>query len=332
MAVAGVPVWWLAMHFVVAIAGTWLARRYALRRSLIDQPGDRRSHRQATPRGGGVGVVCALLLAFGWLASAFPAERLPLLAAGTGTLLVAAIGWVDDHRPLAALPRLLVHVVAATLLGGALAAHGAAPLLCVSAGLLALVMINVWNFMDGIDGLAASQAAIAAGGYLVVGPGGGAGWLAAALMAGALGFLPFNMPKARVFLGDVGSGALGFAIAAVVAWAGVELSWESRGLLLLPLVAFGVDAGLTLASRILHGQRWWEPHVMHAYQRWARRAGHGRVTLAYAGWTLVAVALMAWLMAAGTSARMAVAGAFVLSGACAWRLLRDRYPHMEGAE
>jgi UDP-N-acetylmuramyl pentapeptide phosphotransferase/UDP-N-acetylglucosamine-1-phosphate transferase len=263
MAVAGVPVWWLAMHFVVAIAGTWLARRYALRRSLIDQPGDRRSHRQATPRGGGVGVVCALLLAFGWLASAFPAERLPLLAAGTGTLLVAAI---------------------------------------------------------------------AAGGYLVVGPGGGAGWLAAALMAGALGFLPFNMPKARVFLGDVGSGALGFAIAAVVAWAGVELSWESRGLLLLPLVAFGVDAGLTLASRILHGQRWWEPHVMHAYQRWARRAGHGRVTLAYAGWTLVAVALMAWLMAAGTSARMAVAGAFVLSGACAWRLLRDRYPHMEGAE
>jgi UDP-N-acetylmuramyl pentapeptide phosphotransferase/UDP-N-acetylglucosamine-1-phosphate transferase len=319
------------MHFLVAFAGTWLARRYALRRALIDHPGERRSHAQPTPRGGGVGVVVALLAALGGLAWAFPSERWLLLAAATGLLLVAATGWVDDHRPLAALPRLAVHALAAALLGGALAAHGASPWLCVGSALLALVLVNVWNFMDGIDGLAASQAALAAGGYLAVAGGGVAGWLAASLLAGSLGFLPFNIPSARVFLGDVGSGALGFAIACIVALLALQLTWESRGLLLLPLVAFGVDAGLTLASRIVHKQRWWEPHVTHAYQRWARRCGHAPVTLAYAGWTLAAVVLMAWLVDGGWLA-FGVAGTFVLSGVYAWRVLMDRYPDMEGME
>ena len=332
MAIAGVQACWLAMHCVVALAGTWLARGYALRRALLDHPGERRSHHQATPRGGGLGIAVALLAALAWLAWTFPGERLPLLAAAAGLLLVAATGWIDDHRPLPPVPRLLVHVLAAAGFAVALALHGSPPWACVAAGVLALVLVNVWNFMDGIDGLAASQAAIAAGGYLLLGVGGAAGWFAAALMAASLGFLPFNLPKARVFLGDVGSGTLGFAIAVAVALACLRLPATTWGLLLLPLAAFGIDAGLTLASRILHRERWWEPHVSHAYQRWARRSGHGLVALAYAGWTLVGVALMLRLPATGPWA-LVVGGTFGLASAYAWRDLRNRREQgMEGTE
>lgn len=332
MGVAGVPAWWLAVHFLVALAGTWAARRYALHRSLIDHPGERRSHQQATPRGGGLGIVIALLLALGWLAWTLPGMRLPLLAAAAGLLLVAGVGWADDHRPLPALPRLLVHAMAAVLFAAALFVHGESPWLCLGAGLLALVLVNVWNFMDGIDALAASQAAIVACGYLLLGIGGAAAWLAAALVVAALGFLPFNLPRARVFLGDIGSGALGFAIACVLALSWARLPESEWGLLLLPLAAFGIDAGLTLASRILNGERWWEAHVSHSYQRWARRSGHSRVAVAYAGWTLAGVVLMLSLPADGWWTR-AAAGLFLAAGAYAWWNLRSRGEQlMEGTE
>lgn len=332
MAVAGVPAWWLAVHFLVALAGTWAARRYALHRSLIDHPGERRSHQQATPRGGGLGIVIALLLAFGWLAWTLPDKRLPLLAAAAGLLLVAGVGWADDHRPLPALPRLLAHALAAALLAAALFVHGESPWLCLGAGLLAVVLVNVWNFMDGIDALAASQAAIVACGYLLLGTGGAAAWLAAALSASALGFLPFNLPRARVFLGDIGSGALGFAIACVLGLSWARLPESEWGLLLLPLAAFGIDASLTLASRILNRDRWWEAHLSHAYQRWARRCGHSRVAVAYAGWTLAGVVLMLWLPADAWWTP-AAAGLFLAAGAFAWWRSRSRGEQlMEGAE
>ena len=130
--------------------------------------------------------------------------------------------------------------------------------------------------------------------------------------------MPFNFPipsggKASIFLGDVGSGALGYLLAVLVA------------LLLLPLVACGVDATLTLARRVLRGERWWQPHVQHAFQRWARRSGHARVTFAFLGWTAVEVAFM--LFADG-SAPAVIIGAIGISclAACAawWRLQRSR--------
>ena len=125
MELAGVPAWWLAVHFALAAAGTWLARRYALRRALIDHPGERRSHGSPTPRGGGLGIALVLLLALALLAWMVPAQRVLLLAAAAGLALVAGIGWADDHRPLPALPRLLVHALASLLLAGALLWHGA---------------------------------------------------------------------------------------------------------------------------------------------------------------------------------------------------------------
>jgi UDP-N-acetylmuramyl pentapeptide phosphotransferase/UDP-N-acetylglucosamine-1-phosphate transferase len=317
MDLAGVPAWWLAMHLVAGAAGTWLARRYALRRALIDHPGDRRSHTMPTPRGGGLGIVAALLLALAWLAWAMPAARTLFVPMGVGLGMVAGIGWADDHRPLPASLRLLVHAVAAALLGGALLVHGVSPWFAACTAVLALVLVNVWNFMDGIDGLAASQGALVALGYVLWAGGGAAGWMAAALMAGLLGFLPFNLPRARVFLGDVGSGAIGFALACIVGITWRQLPESPRALVLLPLAAFGLDAGLTLASRMFKGERWWEAHVTHAYQRWARRAGHVPVTLAYGAWTLAGVVLMLQLPA-WTWWSLLAAGVYVAAGAGIW--------------
>src|SRR5690606_10848480 len=290
---------------------------------LVDQPGARRSHAEPTPRGGGIGIAFACLLAM--LAIAFDApDPSPWMAATCGLLLVAAIGWWDDHRPLPAWPRLLAHALAAACLAWALHRQGAGPLAVAAAFALVLVMINAWNFMDGINGLAASQALLCALGYAVVL---GDGWrlLALTVAAACLGFLPFNFPRARVFLGDVGSGALGYLVAALVAAGFASRPPQAWPLLLLPPLAMLADAGLTLLWRAFRGDRWWQPHVQHAYQRWSRRQGHARVAAAFAGWTFAAVALM--LQALHWPAHLALGAALagLLASAGAWRWLHLRY-------
>jgi UDP-N-acetylmuramyl pentapeptide phosphotransferase/UDP-N-acetylglucosamine-1-phosphate transferase len=284
---------WLAFAFLVALAGTWLARRYALRNAMLDLPGERRSHATATPRGGGIAIVAAMLPMLAWVAWLEPAHGPTMAAIGTGTLLVAGIGWIDDHRPLSPGLRFAVHGIAAGLLGWALLALGAGTGRAACGFGLALVLVNVWNFMDGIDGLAASQALLAALGYaLFAAAGSPVAWLALGLVAACAGFLPFNLPKARIFLGDVGSGALGYLLAALASLLLARIPWEQAPLLLLPLLAFGIDSGLTLGRRLLRGERWWQPHVQHAYQRWARARGHGRVAMAYFTWSALALAVM----------------------------------------
>jgi len=280
---------WLMLHFCIAAAGTWWARRYALRQQLMDAPGERRSHDVATPRGGGIAIVASLLVAAGVLAWQAPQERGLLLSFVGGLALVAGVGWWDDHRPLSPWWRLLAHAVAATGLAWACYASSGRWPPAIVAWLAVLVLVNIWNFMDGIDGIATTQAALCALACLFVLAGPWA-WLAGALFAACLGFLPFNFPRARIFLGDVGSGALGFALAGLLAIAArtEPPSW----LLILPMLPFLVDAGFTLLSRILSGERWWTPHVGHVYQRAARRFGHIRVTLAYlliSGVTLVLI-------------------------------------------
>ena len=124
--------WWAGGAFAVACAGTWLARRYALRRRLIDQPGERHSHQVATPRGGGIAIVLALLPLLAWLAWRAPAERPLFVAVATGLLLVAGIGWLDDHRPLSPWLRLGVHVLASACLAFGVAAGAGPAILAVS--------------------------------------------------------------------------------------------------------------------------------------------------------------------------------------------------------
>lgn len=272
----------------VSMAGTAWAIAYARRRGMLDQPGERRSHAVATPRGGGIGIVLALLLAMVWLGWRGDAGWWPIAA---GLLLVAAAGWGDDHRPLPIALRLGAHVAAGLALAWGLHLQGAGLPAVLAALVLVPVLVNAWNFMDGIDGLAVSQALLCAAGLACLL---GGNWQAVGvvLAAACLGFLPFNLPPARIFLGDVGSGALGYAMAAILAGAVASEPAAAWPLLLLPPMAMLGDSGLTLGWRVATGQRWWTPHVEHLFQRSSRRWGHGRVTTAYAVWTCVAIGIM----------------------------------------
>ena len=327
---AGVP-WWLTLHFTIGLVGTWLARGYALRHALIDQPGERRSHDTPTPRGGGIAIAVALLVALAWLALADPARTLLHVVIAVGLLLVAGVGWIDDHRPLSPWLRLATHAVAAMFLSWATFMAGGGLVVCALAFVLAMALVNIWNFMDGIDGLAASQAGLVALGYAMFAGSGPVMWLGLALLAACAGFLPFNLPRARIFLGDAGSGALGFALAALASMLLPGLDWERAPLLLLPLCAFGVDATLTLGTRMVRGDRWWLPHTEHAYQRWTRRNGrHGVATAAYAGWTLVAVAAMLVMRSQPLALIMGLVAAAYLLACLAWLRLQAKAGRIQG--
>jgi UDP-N-acetylmuramyl pentapeptide phosphotransferase/UDP-N-acetylglucosamine-1-phosphate transferase len=316
---------WIVIFFVVSLVGTWAARRYALHRQLLDLPGERRSHSIATPRGGGIAIVVSVLLALLWLIAHDPAHAAMLGAVATGLCLVAGIGWIDDHRPLPPWPRLAVQGIAAFLLAWGIHQEGGGLSTAAIAFVAAMVLVNVWNFMDGIDGLATSQALLVAAAFGLLASSGAVAWLSLALAAACVGFLPYNLPKARIFLGDVGSGALGYALAALGSWLmlGEEGSRASALLLLLPVSAFLIDASLTLAARVFAGQRWWLPHVEHAYQHWARRVhAHGRVTLGYGAWTLLATACMLVMVNAEPGFIMFTLAVVFLLGAMAWSSLR----------
>lgn len=312
---------------VIAAAGAWLARHHALRYGLLDQPGERRSHGVPTPRGGGVGIVVAWV--FGCAALGL-AGRLPAplaLAAVVGTLLVGGAGYADDHRPLSPWLRLAAHVAAGLAVAVGLLGAGAAPWLALLALAGVPVMVNVWNFMDGIDGLAASQAALAALGFALLTHGQQVAIPALLLVAACLGFLPFNFPRARIFLGDVGSGTLGFALALLAMLLLLEAGEGAvQGLLplvFLPVSAFLIDASLTLAWRMVRREKWWTAHVEHAYQRLAARIGsHGPVTLAYGIWSAGALCLAVLMAGSGFTFKLAVAGSCIAAGTLAWCVAR----------
>ncbi|MEH6414468.1 MraY family glycosyltransferase [Pseudomonas sp. CGJS7] len=311
---------WIAIYAALGAAGTWLARAYALRSKMIDQPGERRSHSVATPRGGGIAIVAAVLVATVALGLRFPQQAFLALAFGLGLLLIAAIGWIDDHRPLSALLRLVVHILAAAILAGAIWSSRGDPWLALATFVLAVGLTNVWNFMDGINGMAASQAALVALGLAWFG-GPVWGWLALALMAACLGFLPFNFPRARIFMGDVGSGAIGYAIAGLSALVAGGMG-VNAWLLLIPLAAFMVDSSLTLLRRMRRGERWWTPHTQHAYQVWSRRIGHARVTFAYTVFTALALASLHLVTEVRMGFMLCMGAGWYISGAFFWWLIQ----------
>jgi UDP-N-acetylmuramyl pentapeptide phosphotransferase/UDP-N-acetylglucosamine-1-phosphate transferase len=314
------PVWLLLLAAAAAV-GTWLARRYALRGNLMDQPGERRSHSVATPRGGGIAIVAVLVAAGLYLALIPEAMDVLWLGFVPGLLIVAGIGWWDDHRPLSPWLRLAVQAVAALSLAAAAGWQSGQWLPAVAAFGMTMVLVNVWNFMDGINGLAASQAALAALAYagLLVGAW---HWLALALLAACVGFLPFNFPRAWIFLGDVGSGALGYALAGLATAAFLALPSASVPLLLLPLCAFLVDAGFTLLGRMLRGEQWWTPHVSHLYQIGARRLGHAAVTVIYMVFGGVTLLLIYGMPRTTVVATLGAVIAVYGFGGALWVLLR----------
>jgi Fuc2NAc and GlcNAc transferase len=286
-----------------SLLGSGMVRRYALRAKLLDIPNTRSSHSAPTPRGGGLAIALAffaasLLLTFLDLLDV--RTMLALVAGGA----IAWIGFLDDKRPLSAKLRFSVHLGAALT---AVAVLGGIPAQILNGlgashnwiGLSLAVFVFVWatnlfNFMDGIDILAGSEAIyISAGGAILNLLNGGDPGLTAALLclsAATLGFLPWNWPPARLFMGDVGSGFLGFTLTVFA------VATSRRGGIPIEVWAilagvFLVDASVTLVRRMARGDPWLEAHRTHAYQHLALRwRGHLPVTLVVGsinvGWLL----------------------------------------------
>lgn len=320
---------WLLFHVLVAAGGAWLARRYALRHDLVDMPGERRSHRVPTPRSGGIGIVTALLAGGSWLLFEIQEARPVLAPALAGFAAVAAVGLVDDHRPLSPWFRLVVHAIASGMLAFGTWMAWRDPWWAAIAFLSSMVLTNVWNFMDGIDGIAATQAMLLSAALACLGATPWTTWLALGLVAACAGFLPFNFPRARLFLGDVGSGAIGFMLATLMVYVlAFSSTATSLALLILPS-AFLIDAGLTLAGRLRRGEPWWRPHALHAYQRWARRTGsHVPVTLAYAAWTAAGWWFASALQGKEEFVVLAACVAWYIAGAAGWWMLQGNGMHV----
>jgi Fuc2NAc and GlcNAc transferase len=267
-----------------------------LRRRLLDQPNARSSHSQPTPRGGGVAfvLVAAVAGSIGWFGAAFSGQpgfagtqlamsALPLLA-----LPLAVVGFFDDRHSLSAGLRYGVQLATALLV--ILVSPLPLPWLALPLLLIAVTaVINFTNFMDGLDGLVAGcmSVALAAAALRLSAP-----WPIWALVGALLGFLIWNWSPAKVFMGDVGSTFLGAVFAGMVLQAP---SWpEALGLLLVATPLLG-DAFLCVPRRLLSGQRVFQAHRLHLFQR-LHQAGwtHARVSSLYVGATAVLALALLW--------------------------------------
>lgn len=311
----------MAASFLLSAAITWLSILYARRRNLIDQPGRRRLHVEPTPRGGGIGIVVAAAMffvvpLFGVYAGSAGAAAAILF----GLIAVAAVGWWDDHFGLAAIWRLLAHIAAAVALAMALLGQDGAIVVALFA-FATTWSINLHNFMDGIDGLLGTQAlfvfcVLALLGQHYAQPVYTHALLA--LAAATLGFLPFNFPRARVFMGDVGSGALGFLIAAAIG-IGFDFGLLIPSEALIIVSAFVIDASCTLLSRMLRGRRWYSGHREHLYQWLARsQPTHTRVVALYLAWNVVVVVPALLAFEATTGYELSICAGTYALGVALW--------------
>ena len=295
-----------AIPVVAAVVAAFAIRlRLRFAASALDVPGHRSLHERPTPHGGGVGIVAAILLLGWWLA--IPAQWL------LGVAVLAALSWVDDHHPLPFWLRLPVHLLVA---GGVVFLQvdaltwGA----FIMAGLIAW-SINAYNFMDGADGLAGSMAVAGFGAYAV------AFALAqqptwaifcCVIVAASVVFLCFNWHPAQIFMGDIGSIPLGF-LAGGLGWLGVELQCWPAWFPLMAFAPFWLDASVTLVRRLCRGERVWEAHREHYYQRMVRSGlTHAQMTRRWAG-----------LMGAGggLAGGLLLQPAFQTVGLMAWSLV-----------
>lgn len=285
--------WFIPVAAGLSFLLTAALRMYAISRSLMDVPNARSSHVVATPRGGGVAIVLAFIMSLVFLYGAgLTSPSIFFAIAGSG-IFIAIIGFMDDHGHIAARWRLLGHFAAATWL---LVWMGGLPAIDlfgiqvdlgwaghVLAAFYLVWLLNLYNFMDGIDGIASVEAISACLGACLL------YWLAGLdtliwgpllLAVSVAGFLCWNFPPAKIFMGDAGSGFLGITLGGLslqAAWVYTPMLW---GWLIL-LGVFIVDATFTLIRRLSRAERVYEAHRSHAYQFASRRFGkHLPVTLA----------------------------------------------------
>ena len=284
-AIAGV------VAFAVAAGAAWLVARNASKLGLLDIPNERSSHQSSTPRGGGIGIVAGVAAGLLVLLAAGIRLDKELVVLLVGTAVIAVLGAIDDLRSIRARYRIAVQLVVAigiVIWIGGVPRLPLPPPLDVYIGWLGIPLAVVWlvgvtnfyNFMDGIDGLAAGQAVASCSGVVLAVWAAGAIELAFVLAAAAIGFLVLNSPPARIFLGDVGSTSLGFAIA------GLPLLAPADG---RPMALFAVAVGLslflldpleTLVRLVRAGHRLGRAHRAHSYQALASSRDHHRAVTA----------------------------------------------------
>ncbi len=297
-------------------------------RLATDIPNDRSLHTRPTPRIGGWGIVPVSVIA---MLVAAP----PMWLAAAGTAFLAAVSQIDDRRGLPARVRFGAHLLAVA----ALIALNPAPVpwwALAAVGFLMLWLVNLYNFMDGSDGLAGGMALFGFGGYAVAALSGPTpqidlGIASAAIAGAAAGFLLFNFHPARIFLGDSGSIPLGFLAGALGYWGWLKGTWPVwfPALVFAPFIA---DASVTLLRRLARGERFWQAHREHYYQRMVQLGmGHGRTACAW--YLLMLAGIMLAVRALGFSSLgqwCAVAGwAIVVTAAGAvvdvcWRRHQSR--------
>jgi len=282
---------------------TGWTKAVALKGNLLDVPNSRSSHQVPTPRGGGLAIVVMTLLSFqvGWIFDWISANVAGALAGGG--IVVAVIGFLDDQSGVAARWRLLVHVLAAVWVLFWISPAYSVPIpvgdlvLGRAGAVLSAVWIiwvlNLYNFMDGIDGIAGVEAVtVSAGATALLAYSGDydLAYITAAIGASAVGFLFWNWPPAKIFMGDVGSGYLGFLFA-VLALTAHSTSNTTLWSWLILLGVFLVDASLTLLRRSLRLEPIYQAHRSHAYQQAALKFdSHMPVTIA------VGIINLLWLL------------------------------------
>jgi Fuc2NAc and GlcNAc transferase len=283
-----------AAALAVSAGLTGVVIRLATQHGMLDLPNARSSHTAPTPRGGGIAIVMASAGGLVLLAALGAVQPALIAAVLGGGVAVAFVGFLDDRRRLSALVRLLVHAAAALW---ALIVLGGLPPIQIGEhvlhlgwggwviGTLAIMwVLNLFNFMDGIDGIAAGEAVfvVGAGALISMLAATGTAASSAAIVFGAacLGFLPWNWAPAKIFMGDVGSGYVGYVIAVLA----IASARDNPTALLVWLILGGVffcDATLTLIRRLVRGERVHQAHRSHAYQWLARRwQSHGRAASA----------------------------------------------------
>lgn len=295
------------IFFILAFGFTYLMRAYALKKNIIDNPNERSSHSVPTPRGGGVAVVCSYLLA---LAVLMYSQQLPLhtgftlMAAG---FVIALLGFLDDHGHINSMLRLAVHFLVAIGVVLSLGGFGDVPVFNgvqlgfignIIAVLFLVWLLNLYNFMDGINGIASVEAMTTTVSmailYLLLKTTLNTDilWLLATCV---FGFLLWNFPKAKIFMGDACSGFLGLtlgilALMALKENAALFCAW------VICLGVFVVDATYTLIKRALNGYKMYDAHRSHSYQILSRTwDSHTPVTLVVAAINLVWLFPMAYI-------------------------------------
>ena len=292
-----------ALAFGLSFIATPLWKRIAQHLGILDVPNERSSHEQPTPRGGGTAIISSVVIVALWLLHGVMSRE--VLALLTLTVVVALVGLIDDARGLRAAPKLLVQIVCGIVViwtGTALSAVSITTPIALGATVrvaLSLVWIlgltNAFNFMDGINGIASLQAIVSGAALMVLFSRAGdveGTVVGAALAAAALGFLPWNFPSASVFMGDVGSSALGFCFASLsIRLANHNGSVLAAFLIFMPFLA---DTGVTLLRRAIAGESVLTAHRSHYYQK-----------LTALGWGHAAVSSL-WLILAMMSAGVAL--------------------------